>query len=159
MTEVAITGEQQLAANVAFETEQSSPKRRRIGRDWEAKKAYDAAWYQRNKERIADKLRKDREENPEKWREKSRAGRARNPELTRARAKAQWQREPDRVRARVAVYSAIKRGKLTRGPCEECGTTQFVQAHHDDYTRPLDVRWLCAKHHKRLHMREQQNGH
>lgn len=52
--------------------------------------------------------------------------------------------------ASVQVYKAIKRGDLVRQPCEVCGFPQ-AQAHHDDYSKPLDVRWLCPKHHNMHH--------
>lgn len=55
-----------------------------------------------------------------------------------------------RLRAWSAVYTAIKRGILVRQPCEQCGATT-VEAHHDDYTRPLSVRWLCNFHHNEWH--------
>jgi len=48
--------------------------------------------------------------------------------------------------ARNNVHYALKTGKLTKGVCEVCGEPE-VHAHHDDYTKPLDVRWLCVKHH------------
>jgi ribosomal protein S27AE len=58
-----------------------------------------------------------------------------------------------RVVAHNAVARAIKSGKLKRLPCEQCGNDQSV-AHHDDYDKPLFVKWLChschIKHHKRL---------
>jgi len=50
-----------------------------------------------------------------------------------------------------AVGAAIKSGELTRGPCEVCGTDDAVQAHHDDYDKPLDVRWFCHPHHAEYH--------
>lgn len=52
--------------------------------------------------------------------------------------------------AHHAVEWAIERGELTRQPCEVCGATR-VDAHHDDYSRPLDVRWLCRGHHLQIH--------
>lgn len=55
-------------------------------------------------------------------------------------------------RARTAVSNAIRDGRLVRGECEqegECGGR--VEGHHDDYSRPLDVRWLCKRHHDQLH--------
>lgn len=44
----------------------------------------------------------------------------------------------------------IKRGKLTKLPCEICGEIK-VEAHHDDYNDCINVRWLCRKHHKEFH--------
>ncbi len=48
------------------------------------------------------------------------------------------------------VAKAIKSGALVRQPCEVCGAEK-VDAHHDDYSKPLDVRWLCRKHHLHHH--------
>lgn len=53
-------------------------------------------------------------------------------------------------RAHGTVAEAIERKRLFRQPCEVCGRTK-VQAHHDDYSKPLDVKWLCPHHHKALH--------
>jgi ribosomal protein S27AE len=54
--------------------------------------------------------------------------------------------------AHSAVQGALRAGKLKPSPCESCGAAE-VDAHHDDYAKPLDVRWLCrlchAAHHKR----------
>jgi hypothetical protein len=48
--------------------------------------------------------------------------------------------------ARCAVYRAVLSGRLCRHPCEVCGAVE-VDGHHDDYSQPLRVRWLCRKHH------------
>lgn len=58
------------------------------------------------------------------------------------------QRHPDRYRARMAVGNAIRDGRLFRGPCVHCGTTVKVQAHHEDYSKPLDVVWTCFPCHR-----------
>ena len=52
--------------------------------------------------------------------------------------------------ARTMVRNAKRDGWLKRMPCEVCGEEKS-QAHHDDYSKPLDVRWLCFKHHRELH--------
>lgn len=57
----------------------------------------------------------------------------------------------ERRRAHIAVGGAIAKGDLIPLPCELCGSRQNVEAHHDDYARPLDVRWLCKRHHKQHH--------
>lgn len=53
---------------------------------------------------------------------------------------------PDRYAAHIAVGNAVRSGALVKKPCEKCGSTQ-VHAHHDDYSKPLEVRWLCPEHH------------
>lgn len=50
------------------------------------------------------------------------------------------------------VYLAVKRGEIVRGlTCEECSSSNHIDAHHDDYSKPLDVRWLCRKCHNKWH--------
>lgn len=49
--------------------------------------------------------------------------------------------------ARAKVYRAIRSGELISQPCEVCGATKNIEAHHWDYSKPLDVQWLCREHH------------
>lgn len=56
---------------------------------------------------------------------------------------------PERSRARSAVNFAVRTGKLVPWPCLVCGAKS--EAHHPDYSRPLDVVWLCSVHHKEAH--------
>lgn len=51
---------------------------------------------------------------------------------------------------RRKVRTAIECGRLQRKPCEICGATKS-EAHHRSYDKPLDVQWLCAKHHMANH--------
>lgn len=53
---------------------------------------------------------------------------------------------PDRHRAQLAVAVALRDGRLEKLPCEVCGAAESVEAHHDDLSAPLDVRWLCPIH-------------
>jgi hypothetical protein len=53
-------------------------------------------------------------------------------------------------RARRAVLTALAAGTLERQPCEVCGFL-LTEAHHLDYTKPLDVKWLCTEHHGEMH--------
>ncbi len=59
---------------------------------------------------------------------------------------------PNKQRARDAVRRALDRGELVRPrSCESCQEAKKLQAHHDDYERPLNVRWLCSKCHTQIH--------
>ncbi|MCP1173764.1 hypothetical protein [Ralstonia chuxiongensis] len=74
--------------------------------------------------------------------------RERRNALMRGYAKAHGTAEHHK--ARRLVRTAIETGRMTRQPCEVCGTKP-AQAHHDDYSKPLDVRWLCPTHHREHH--------
>lgn len=55
---------------------------------------------------------------------------------------------PNRRRVREEVINAVKRGELVRpAKCEQCDSSENIEAHHDDYNKPLSVRWLCSKCH------------
>jgi hypothetical protein len=51
-----------------------------------------------------------------------------------------------KANARRIANMAVQRGRLIPQPCEFCGQPA-MEKHHDDYSRPLDVRWFCAVHH------------
>lgn len=48
------------------------------------------------------------------------------------------------------VNKAVKSGKLKKLPCVICGS-ENTHGHHDDYSKPLDVIWLCHEHHMEHH--------
>jgi len=65
--------------------------------------------------------------------------------------KKRWiDRNKEKHAAHWAIRNAIKRGKMQQKPCEKCGA-QKAHAHHHDYSKPLDVVWLCPPHHKQAH--------
>lgn len=93
----------------------------------------------------------------EKHEERREYDRKRTRTATRRAAKLEYQRrrrknKSSHYRANMAVNNAIRDGRLKRGPCEKCGAIK-AEAHHDDYSKPLEVRWLCLKHHREHHGR------
>lgn len=66
------------------------------------------------------------------------------------RVQSEWKSKyPNRRAAQVQVGNALRRGALKKQPCWVCG--DGAEAHHPDYSRPLDVVWLCPPHHKQTH--------
>lgn len=63
--------------------------------------------------------------------------------------------EAQKVKARARAYAKVylARGKLKRKPCEDCGSRK-VQMHHDDYSKPLQVTFLCRPCHMARHEAE-----
>ena len=49
-------------------------------------------------------------------------------------------------KANNKVYTELKAGRLIKQPCEVCGELN-VEAHHKDYTKSLEINWLCITHH------------
>lgn len=70
----------------------------------------------------------------------------------RAASKLRRERPENRQKnaARSKLQSAVRYGKIERRPCEVCGS-ENSEAHHEDYGRPFDVRWLCRTHHAERH--------
>lgn len=58
----------------------------------------------------------------------------------------------DKRIARKRLSYAVSTGKIVRGNCEVCGKMD-AQGHHEDYAKPLQVKWLCPKHHAEVHKR------
>lgn len=52
---------------------------------------------------------------------------------------------------RAKTNYAVKTEKLIKGSCEVCGTNENIHAHHEDYTKPLQIKWLCSPHHTEAH--------
>lgn len=98
------------------------------------------------KDKINERLKIRRAENPPEYDPKHAETRLRYQE---AALRSEYKIIKHRVRALTRGY--IKYGRLIKGPCEVCGTTENVEAHHDDYTKPMDVRWLCRFHHCEHH--------
>jgi hypothetical protein len=64
-----------------------------------------------------------------------------------------YEKNKHKSSAHSAVKTALYRGDIVKKPCEVCGEDRS-QAHHEDYSKKLDVVWLCAKHHRLREMGE-----
>jgi len=105
----------------------------------ERPREYDRERYHNNPERNAYQVTQRKEwaaNNREKVNRSSRESRLRHPKQRKARLEVQY---------------AVRSGRLTKQPCEVCNNVKS-HAHHCDYNKPLDVIWLCTKHHAEWHM-------
>lgn len=119
------------------------------------------------KECIKSAVRRNREQNIEKYREYDKQ-RGNEPHRVKARKEyikteagkqakkramdAYKKRSPMVYASHVIVGNAIRNGTLTPWQvCSVCNSTEKIEGHHDDYTKPLEVRWLCEKCHKEWH--------
>jgi len=107
-----------------------------------------------------------RKDNPDKFRKYEQSKPKRTPEQDRAKYVRKmkrlhgedWQPKTNlpedekaiRDKARERFKTAIKRKKILREPCLICGELK-AEGHHTDYSKPLDVVWLCRKHHVEAH--------
>lgn len=85
-----------------------------------------------------------RRRNVEKYRESSRQARRKNPESHRMSSLRHREKYPEKEKARKAISNAIRDGRIVRPDhCSKCGLICKPQAHHADYSKPLEVTWLC----------------
>lgn len=78
-----------------------------------------------------------------------------NPDKRRLwdRARKRKRNEPkEKYSARQAVFRAINAGELSRpSSCELCGAGGVIEGHHEDYSKQLEVIWLCKRCHYNQH--------
>jgi hypothetical protein len=56
---------------------------------------------------------------------------------------------PEKYKARYTLRNAVAKGIIERKPCIVCGNPKS-HGHHEDYSKPLEVIWLCHQHHCEL---------
>lgn len=130
------------------------------------KRAYDKIYYKKHSEQKKAISREWRKTHPEEVEEHQKKYRERRIELsktpkykaTKARSKKKYiMANPEKHRAHIILTNAIASGKITRKPCEVCGNPK-VEGHHEDYSKPLKVMWLCHKCHCHHHKERRQNA-
>lgn len=59
---------------------------------------------------------------------------------------------PEKRKAIEELTEAIRIGQIVRpGECSTCGKGGRIHGHHEDYSKPLKVIWLCSSCHQRVH--------
>lgn len=106
------------------------------------------------KRRVLERREKNIESERARDRERYRRFPKRREQL-RQMSRKLWS-DPTKAKAYRTVTNAIRDEKLIRpSQCSDCGSTCKPEAHHEDYTKPLDVTWLCRSCHCKLHRSRQ----
>lgn len=133
------------------------------GKDKETDEFYkrksSATGYYRHCKQCHNKIvRENYKDNREAYLEKKREYHSAHPEVLTRSAKRFYAKNPDKRRATQIVNRLVYEGKLKRpDTCEICGgrgkgKKGRIHAHHEDYSKPLDVVWVCAYCHKQIHI-------
>lgn len=56
----------------------------------------------------------------------------------------------EKKRCRALVGIKIRKGVIAKQPCSVCGNPES-EAHHEDYSKPLEIIWFCRQCHVDLH--------
>lgn len=115
-------------------------------------------WYSANKESVLLRQQKHYIENKGARRASKQKYYKKHSKKILQKAKIRYQKDNRKVLANAAIKYAKQKGQVQAQSCEICGTIENVHAHHDDYGKPLMVRWLCATHHARHHAAVKTSG-
>ena len=129
----------------------------------ECKKLYDKAYRIKNKARIDARIKRYVKENSQQVKESRHKGYVKHreerldrmkvyakshPEVNRKASKTYAEKNPEKKKAHQLLNAAVRAGKILRPEiCEQCKKKSNVEAHHEDYSKPYDVEWLCRKCH------------
>jgi hypothetical protein len=70
-----------------------------------------------------------------------------------------YRKNPDRWKAAMAMQWARRHGLLVAPDnCPACGDTGKMHAHHNDYSRPMEIEWLCEHCHRELRHRTSEHA-
>lgn len=102
-----------------------------------------------------ESIKKWRKKYPEKNRKISRDSYKKN-RISVLEKMSKYQKDnPDVANSHTKVYLAIKNGLMVRpNKCSICGLKVKIDGHHNDYSKPLEVEWVCRVCHKDIHSKK-----
>lgn len=114
-------------------------------------------WLSNNKQRVRDKANEWAKNNVDKVRDQRRRSRVTCADHIREYRSEYRKANGYKIACHVAVSKAVGSGELVKLPCEICGNVK-ANAHHEDYSKPLEVVWLCQHHHVERHQELEREG-
>ena len=98
-------------------------------------------WYRNYRERNKEKFRKYNRKYNSEWRKEHKYS-----------TDIKWNEEnPEKRKASRLLQYAVRTKMIDRKPCAMCGKKNKIVGHHPDYSKPLEVIWLCGVHHSEIH--------
>lgn len=121
----------------------------------EKRKKISRKYYANNIEKSRERTNEWRAKNPERAKDQLAEWRLKNPDKIYAITKRYRDNNPEKDKAHKLVEKAIVSGKLIVPDfCSVCNSTKKLDAHHEDYSKPLDVVWICRQCHKDEHSKQ-----
>jgi hypothetical protein len=118
----------------------------------EAARAYGRKWKAANPEAVYQSAQAYKSANREKLRVLAKRWRESHPEERAEYGKAYRDKFPQKEAARRLLRKAVSNGTIIQAPsCVRCSEVGPTDGHHPDYSKPLEVTWLCRKCHKKEH--------
>jgi hypothetical protein len=148
----------------AIYTEEERKERAKISRK---------KWADRNHDKILEADRRYKANHPEKIKEGLQLWRSKNKDYIVSRNKEWRKNNPEKLseqrkrqkikqvfisKIHKIVFNAVRSGEIIKPLiCEKCFSEEYLEGHHHDYTKPLEISWLCRTCHKSVHRDYQQS--
>ncbi len=89
--------------------------------------------------------------NPEKISAREKIRNAKRWDYMSKLSKKWREKNPEKYKAHIKLNNSLRDGKIKKPcACEICGLDRKLHAHHEDYSKPLEVIWLCARCHGQI---------
>lgn len=160
-------GERKLISNFSKYKNRNSILRRRICKECMSK--YKHQHYLKDKVSYLERSKKQRENNPERYKIYLKKYYQKNKDEIRKKHKQYSLTEKGRksvmlagrryryshpleTKAHMIISHGIRDGSIIRpSKCSKCFIKCIPEAHHEDYTKPLEVDWVCKHCHESIH--------
>lgn len=129
--------------------------------DQDKKRESRKKYRENNRELIRQQDRENYSKDPDKYREKARINQKKYFQTEKGKEKYRLEglklreKYPEKARARSLLSNAVCDGKIVRpSQCSLCGFSNgIIEGHHPDYSKPLEVVWVCKSCHIMIHNR------
>jgi len=115
-------------------------------------RSYDNEYRRKNLKKARKQSRARRLVNRDREAAVKREWKRKNKDKVSKANRAYRERNREKCKAWNTFWTAVESGSVHMPDVCECGNQQPLHAHHDDYSKPLDVRWLCVACHARVHV-------